>query len=774
MSDKAKSIEPTDFIRAKVAADVASDRFGRPITTRFPPEPNGYLHIGHAKAICLSYGIAEEAGGLYNLRFDDTNPETEDMEFVDAIQHDIRWLGYDWEDRLYFASDYFEQLYEFAVRLIEKGKAYVDDSTEQEIRDRRGTVTTPGTPSPYRDRSVAENLDLFERMKNGEFEDGSRVLRAKIDMTAANMLMRDPILYRIRRAHHYRRGDDWCIYPMYDFAHCLSDAIEGITHSLCSLEFTENRAPYEWLVREVGFDRPPEQTEFARLNLDYTVMSKRKLIRLVEDGYVGGWDDPRLPTLAGLRRRGVPPESIRAFCDLVGVARVNSRVDMGKLEFTIRDYLNSTAPRVMCVLRPLKVVIRNYPDDDEELLDAQYYPHDVPLEGTRPVPFGREIFIEAEDFSEDPPKGFHRLAPGREVRLRYAYFIRCVDVVKDDDGKVAEVICEYDPATRGGDSPDGRKVKGTLHWVSAKSSVPCEVRLYDRLFTVPNPEDIEEGEDFTSNLNPDSFVVLSGSRIEPSVRSDPIGLRYQFERQGYFVGDAVDSSEDSLVYNRIVGLRDTWAKISAKREGTRVEDPARVVREKAGKGKGRAATTAQQDEAPAAGADITALVERGIHEDEAAVIAANALLKRLFDDAAPSVDDPRLLAHWIVNDVQRAIGESNDEPRLAGEQLARLIGLVTDGAISRAAARDVLAEVVTSGGDPAAIVERRGLGIIADGGELDRLVRDVVARFPDKVSQYRSGKEGLLGFFMGRLMKDSGGRASPEVAKRKLEELLRS
>jgi len=522
----------TDFIRAMVAADVKSNKFGRPVTTRFPPEPNGFLHIGHAKSIVLNFGVAAEFAGLCNLRFDDTNPTTEDVRYVDAIQRDVRWLGFDWGDRLYAASAYFEQLYQYAVQLIEAGKAYVDSQSEEEIRRNRGTVTQAGNPSRDRGRSTAENLDLFRRMRAGEFPDGAHVLRAKIDMAQPNMLMRDPLLYRIRHAHHYQTGDAWCVYPLYDFAHCLSDAIEGITHSLCTLEFKDNRELYDWILEAVGIERPPEQTEFARLNLDYTVLSKRRLVRLVEEGHASGWDDPRLPTIAGLRRRGVTPEAIRSFCEMIGVARNDSRVDIAKLEHCIRNDLNPQVPRVMCVLRPLPLEIINYPEGQSEQLDAPYYPHDVPKEGSRPLPFGRDLLIERDDFMLDPPKDYFRLAPGREVRLRYGYLVKCVDVVRDAAGAVVKVLCTYDPETRGGDAPDGRKVKGTIHWVTAADALRCEVRLYDRLFLKPNPEDVADGEDFTASLNPESLVVLRDSRIEPSVGRDAAGTRYQFERSG--------------------------------------------------------------------------------------------------------------------------------------------------------------------------------------------------------------------------------------------------
>jgi glutaminyl-tRNA synthetase len=552
-----------NFIEEMVAADVASGRFGRPVCTRFPPEPNGFPHIGHAKSICLNFSLARDFGGRIHLRFDDTNPFTEDIKYVNAIKGDVQWLGFQW-DAEYYASDYFEQLYDFAVLLIKKGKAYVDSQSEEEIRAGRGTVTVPGTPSPYRDRPVDENLDLLARMRAGEFADGAHVLRAKIDMASPNMIMRDPLLFRIRHAAHYRRGDAWCIYPLYDYAHGLSDAIEGITHSLCTLEFKDNRDIYDWLVREVGFERPPEQTEFARLAIDYTVLSKRKLLRLVNEGHVSGWDDPRMPTLAGIRRRGVTPQAIRNFCDTIGVARKDARVELSAFEHAVRDDLNMSVPRVLCVARPLKVVLTNYPADQTEELVAPYYPHDVPREGSRPVPFSRELWIDRDDFMEDPPKKFFRLAPGREVRLRYGYLITCQSVVKDASGAVVELHCTYDPLTRGGNAPDGRKVQGTIHWVSARHALDCQLRLYDRLFTAPDPDDIPEGQDFTSTLNPESLVLVQGAKVEPSVKDDPPGSRYQFERVGYFVSDALDSRASALVFNRTVTLKDSWEKVKAK------------------------------------------------------------------------------------------------------------------------------------------------------------------------------------------------------------------
>ena len=559
----------TNFIRELVADDVATGRFGRPVTTRFPPEPNGFPHLGHVKSICLNFGLAREFGGTCNLRFDDTNPTTEDVKYVRAMEADVRWLGFEPDATLY-ASDYFERLYAVAEGLTAAGKAYVDSQTDEQIKDGRGTVTQPGVDSPFRDRTPDENLDLLRRMKAGEFPDGAHVLRARIDMAHPNMLMRDPLLLRIRRgAHHYRRGTAWNVYPLYDFAHGLSDAIEGITRSLCTLEFKDNRDIYDWLVREaaalpgLGFavaEPPPTQIEFAPLELDYTVLSKRKFRRLVDEGHVAGWDDPRMPTIAGMRRRGITPEALRAFADAVGVARKPARTELATFEHFVRDDLNMRVARRMCVVDPVKLVVTNYPEGQTEELDAPSYPHDVPLTGSRPVPFSRELWIERDDFLEDAPKKYFRLTPGREVRLRYAYLVTCTGVVKDDAGRVVEVHCTYDPGTRGGDAPDGRRVQGTIHWVDAARAVDCEVRLYDRLFAEPNPDLLE---DFTTALNPASLVVRAGAKAEPDVADAPAGTRYQFERTGYFVADP-DSAPGRPVFNRTVGLRDSWAKAQAR------------------------------------------------------------------------------------------------------------------------------------------------------------------------------------------------------------------
>lgn len=558
-NENIKSTPDTNFIRQEIEEDLKTDRFDGRVHTRFPPEPSGYLHIGHAKAICISFGIAEDYGGLYNLRFDDSNPITEEGEYVEAIKRDVNWLGFDWKDREYYASDYFETLYEYAIRLIEKGLAYVCDLTPEETRTYRGTLVTPGKDSPYRDRSVEENLNLFRGMRNGEYPDGSRTVRAKIDMSSPNLNMRDPVMYRILRAHHYRHGNDWCIYPTYDFTHGQSDSIEDITHSLCDVQFEDHRPLYDWFLESLEIYQP-RQIEFARLNLTYTVLGKRKLKVLVEEGHVNGWDDPRLPTLAGLRRRGYTPESIRDFCSRIGVSKADNLIEFGQLEYSIRNDLNLHAPRVMAVLNPVKVVIDNYPDGKVEMLEADNNPEDENA-GTREVPFSKEIYIEREDFMEDPPRKFYRLAPGREVRLKHAYYITCESVVKDENsGEIIEIHCSYDPATRGGWSDDGRRVQGTLHWVSAEHAVNAEVRLYESLFTEREPENVPDGTDWIHFLNPDSLEVKSNCKVEPSLINASTESRCQFLRIGYFCVDP-DTTPDKLVFNRTVPLRDSWAKI---------------------------------------------------------------------------------------------------------------------------------------------------------------------------------------------------------------------
>jgi glutaminyl-tRNA synthetase len=632
---KPESTPPPNFIRNIMDQDLSTDKYGGRVHTRFPPEPNGYLHIGHAKSICLNFGLARDYNGLCNLRYDDTNPSKESLEYVESIKEDVRWLGFDWEDREFYASDYFDQLHQYAIQLIKDGKAYVCDLSAEEIREYRGTLTRPGKDSPYRARSVKENLDLFERMRAGEFEDGSRVLRAKIDMASPNLNMRDPVMYRILHAEHHRTGNTWCIYPTYDFTHGQSDSIEGITHSICTLEFEDHRPLYDWFLDQLGVHHP-QQIEFARLNLTYTLMSKRMLLELVEEGHVTGWDDPRMPTICGLRRRGYSPESIRNFCDRIGVAKRDSTVDVALLEHSLREDLNLRAPRIMAVLHPLRVVIDNYPEDQVEELDALNNPEDPDM-GARKVPFSRVLYIERDDFREDPPKKFYRLAPGREVRLRYAYFVKCVDVVKDEKtGEIMELHCTYDPKTRGGDAPDGRKVRATLHWVSASHSLPAEVRLYNHLFTTPNPTDERDGSNLKSYLNPDSLETLTGCRVEPSLAGAAPGSRYQFERLGYFCVDPVDSSEEALVFNRTVTLRDTWAKIEkAQAKGATVSQASSLAKP-AHPGKG-APETGRREELEPIGEEISIDdfskidLRVGVISDASAVEGSNKLIKVMVD-----------------------------------------------------------------------------------------------------------------------------------------------
>ena len=771
----------TNFIRAIIDEDLKTGKNGDAVVTRFPPEPNGYLHIGHAKAICLNFGIARDyKGGVCHLRFDDTNPTSEDPEFVESMQRDIRWLGFDWNENLFFASDYFEELYEMAEDLIKQGKAFIDSESNEEIRLHRGTVTEPGVHSKYRERSIEENLDLFRRMRAGEFEEGAHVLRAKIDMASTNMLMRDPVMYRIKHAHHYRRGNDWVIYPLYDFAHPLSDAIEGITHSLCSLEFEVHRPLYDWFVENVSNDWKvrPRQYEFARLNLNYTVMSKRKLRPLVEDGLIRGWDDPRMLTLSGLRRRGYTPDSIQDFCERVGIAKSENRVEMAFLEYSIRNDLNYKAPRVMCVLDPLKVTITNYPEGEVEELDASHWPHDIPNEGSRPVPFSREIFIDRDDFQENPSKKFFRLAPGREVRLRYAYVIKCEEVIKDEAGNIVELRCTYDPETRSGKKADGRKVKGTIHWVSAAHAVPVEVRLYDRLFKTENPEDVPEGESFLINFNHDSEVILKNSLIEPSVAGSPAGTHFQFERQGYFVTDEKDSKPDGLVFNRTVTLRDTWAKIA---------DTAPVENGKSKKKKKNRSDASNQPNRSresiliglkSTSEDAAVAFEKYLDRDglslsDAEVLATDLGASKLVEAARTSGASAKLAASWVVNILPGELkGSEIESIPFGGGELAELISLVEDGTISTSIGKKVLSEMIQSGEAPSLIVEQKGLKQVNDAGAIAGIISKVLEANPEKVDEYKSGKTGLIGFFVGQAMKASQGAANPKMVKELLAEKL--
>ena len=773
--------ENRHFIQQIIDSDRASGRVPGEIVTRFPPEPNGYLHIGHAKSICLNFGLAREYGGRCHLRFDDTNPETEDMEFVDSIKEDVRWLGYDWGKHLYFASDYFEQLYDFGEKLIMLGKAYVDSQSMDEIRATRGTVTEPGTESPYRTRSAEENLDLFRRMRAGDFPDGAHVLRAKIDMAAPNMLMRDPLLYRIRHAHHYRSGDTWCIYPMYDMAHPLEDAIENVTHSLCTLEFEVHRPLYDWLVSAVCEPPRPHQYEFARLNLDYTVMSKRKLLLLVKGGHVDGWNDPRMPTIAGLRRRGIRPDAIRAFCDMIGVAKSDNRVDVSLLEYAIRNDLNAEAPRVMAVLRPLKVVLTNWPEGQTDMVEAPWWPHDIPKKGTRQVPFAREIYIERSDFMEDPPQAFHRLSPGAEVRLRYAYIIRCDDVIRDADGTVRELRCSVDLESRSGTGKNAsRRVKGTIHWVSAAHAHRAEVRLYDRLFSEADPERVEGSETFLDHLNPDSLEIIPDAYVEPVVAEAAPGTRYQFERNGYFYLDPTFAETNTPVWNRIITLRDTWGRRS-KAQTASDTTPNRASEARPGK---PSSSPVGHTPNPLSGLDAAG--ERRAHGlvdefdlplESAAVLAGSHMLETWFRSAVAEVGPPpSSIANWMVQELRPLLADANsDSDRdleripIPPDQFRKLVELHHRDVLSSRLAREVLSDMITSGEPPEAIVTRRGLEQISDKAALSTVMEAVLAAHPDRVAAYRDGKKGLIGFFMGQVMQKTGGKANPQMVREMLE-----
>jgi len=775
--------ESLDFLREIVKRDVLSGLYGGRVVTRFPPEPNGYLHIGHAKSICLNFGIARDFGGVCHMRMDDTNPETEDMKYVESILQDVRWLGFDWGDKLFFASDSYEQLYDLAVRLIRDGKAYVDSLGEEEIRRYRGTINEPGVESPYRGRSVEENLALFARMRAGEFPDGAHVLRARIDMAARNMKMRDPLLYRIRHATHYRRGDEWCIYPMYDFAHPLTDAIENITHSICTLEFENNRAIYDWLVENLFPEPRPRQYEFARLNLDFTVMSKRKLLQLVEEGHVSGWDDPRMPTIAGMRRRGYTPEGIRLFTARIGVDKANSRVSMELLEDAIRDDLNARAPRVMAVLRPLRVTITNWPAGKVEWLEAPDWPHDIGKEGSRRLPLNRELCIERADFRENPPADWLRLYPGGEVRLRSAYFIRCEEAVKDPaTGEVVELRCSYDPDSLGKAGGGRRKKSTAIQWVSAAHAVPAEVRLYDRLFTVANPEEAEEGKTFKDFLNPHSVEVLSGCLLEPGLVDAPAGERFQFVRHGYFIADPVDSKPGAPVFHRIIELRDTYKAdkaIPAPGAGAGEAKPARSAG--AGKEGAKGAAGTISDYRAQARKKNKTLLKRydkyihvlGLAQEQADVLTGDSAVADFFDAAVAVHPNARAVANWTANDVLRELkGRAIGELPFHGAELAELVRLVDDGAITTTAARTVFEEMMSRGGQPQDIVRRLGLDQAVPEADLAAAIDAVLAGMPDKVEAYRAGKTSLLGLFTGQVMKATGGKAAPqevqELLKRKL------
>jgi glutaminyl-tRNA synthetase len=775
-----------DFIRQMVDRDLAAGRYSG-VVTRFPPEPNGYLHLGHAKSICLNFGLAAEYGGRCHLRFDDTNPLTEDEEYTRTIQEDVRWLGFDFGEHLYFASDYFGRMYEVARDLIRKGKAYVDSASEEEIREARGTVTRSGVPTPDRDRPVEESLELFGRMRAGEFPDGTLVLRGRIDLASPNMLMRDPIFYRIRHAHHYRTGDDWCIYPLYDFAHCLEDAFEEVTHSLCTLEFENNRELYDWILEEAGFREPrPHQTEFARLNLDYTVLSKRKLIRLVRDGHVTGWDDPRMPTIAGIRRRGVPPSAVRRFADLVGVARADSRVDVDKLDFAIREEMNATAPRLMAVLEPLRVVLTNVDEGWSHPLDAPLFPDDGPARGTRRLTVTRDLYIDRDDFSEDPPRGWKRLAPGGSVRLRHGFVVRCDEVVRDPvTGAPTELRCSVDPASLDGPG-EGWKVSGAIHWVSAAGAVPAEVRLYDRLFTVPDPDDVPEEGDFTQHLNPDSLRILEGAMVEPAWSDPAVGPRVQFERLGFFALDP-DATADRPVFNRVVTLRDGWARrgrttgrgAEGAGEGRGSRSPSgRRVPQAPSPGEPEDRISPARETARGADPELAARFARyratpGLTLEDADLLSGDRVTGDFFEAALAVHPDAGAVAAWIANDLRAAAGDRTLESLpFGGSALGRLAGLVAGGRVARPAGREVLAAMIDGGGDPEAIVRDRGLEAVSDPAALAPVIAGVLSARPDKVEEYRGGRHNLLGLFMGDVMRATGGTADPALVRRLLQEAL--
>lgn len=762
----------TNFITDIIDADLAAGRHSQ-IVTRFPPEPNGYLHIGHAKSICLNYGLSQEYNGRFHLRFDDTNPVTEDTEYVESIKADVEWLGGRWGDNLFYASDYFEKMYGFAQELIRKGLAYVDDQTLEQIRENRGTVTQAGVDSPFRNRSVEENLDIFARMRAGEFPDGSKVLRAKIDMGATNMLMRDPILYRIKHAHHHRTGDAWCLYPMYDFAHCIEDALEHVTHSICTLEFENNRELYDWIIANISVPSRPRQIEFARLNLEYTLMSKRKLLKLVNEKLVEGWDDPRLPTIAGLRRRGVTPEAIRAFADMIGVARVNSLVDIAKFDFCVRDDLNTRAPRIMAVLNPLKVTITTLPEGHVEWIDASLWPHDVPKEGSRQLPLTREIFIEKDDFALEPPKGWKRLCPGDEVRLRHSYVIRCDEVIRDENGEVIELRCSHDSATASSDPADGRKIRGVIHWVSATLGQKREVRLYDRLFTVPTPEADPEVP-FTEFLNPESLVVVEGV-VEPAFADAAANSHFQFERTGYFFVDPKASKAGAPVFNRVVGLRDSWAK--ATTPAPAAPERGRKAKEATPKAAPAEPRVSERDrlrqENAAYSARYEAYQAQGASQEDADILSTDDALADLFEATVAAGSSASAAARWTVQDVARVRRERNGaEDTISGAGLAALIQLVEGGRVTVAAGREILAVMAAEGGEPEAIMAARGLEKVSDDGALIGHIESVMAAFPNELGRYREGKTNLIGFFVGKVMQASGGSADAARVKELLLERL--
>ncbi len=760
----------SNFLTDIIEADLKAGKNGGKVVTRFPPEPNGFLHIGHSKSILLNFGLAKQFGGRAHLRFDDTNPTTEDTQYVESIQEDARWLGADWGKHLFYASDYFERMYECAVRLIQDGKAFVDSQPVEAIREQRGSFEKPGTNSPHRNRSVQENLELFRRMKAGELPDGSCVLRAKIDMAHPNVLMRDPLLYRIRHAHHHRTGDKWCIYPMYDYAHPLEDAFEGITHSICTLEFESNRELYDWVLDNLGpWDPRPRQYEFARLALGYTVMSKRKLLQLVTEKRVSGWDDPRMPTIAGMRRRGVTPESLHEFAQLIGVAKHNSLVDIGKLEFAIRKDLEGRAPRAHGVLNPLKVTLTNWPKGKVETLNLPWWPGEPERGGSRPVPFGGTLYIEQEDFSESPPKDWRRLAPGLEVRLVGAYVIRCDEVVKGKGGEVTELRCSYDESSKGGDTSDKRKVNGTLHWVDAASSVPVEVRLYDRLFKVEQPDG--EG-DFLQHLNPDSLQTPKGARVEPALSLAKAGERFQFLRLGYFFVDPKDSKPNAPVFNRVIGLKDTWTKPAAKPEERRPEKKPEAS---------TAPKKARSEQRDKIRSETPALAERyaryqkehGLAADEADPLTGELALASYFDAAVSAGGSAKTSAKWLLNELL-GLAQERDLATLplTGAGFGKFVALVDAGRVTSSAGKTLLAHLLRDGGDPEHALKQLGLEKVSDTGAIDSAVAKVLTSQAAEVQRYRAGEKKLFGVLLGAVMRETQGAADAAAVRKALTDKL--
>ncbi len=729
--------ESKDFLRTIVDKDLKSGKY-KEIVTRFPPEPNGFPHIGHAKSICINFGIARDFGGHCNLRMDDTNPTKEDTSYVEALKDAVEWLGFDYGESTYFTSNYFPKIYDYAVELIKMGKAYVDSLDEEEIREYRGTVKKTGKRSKYANRSVEENLELFEKMKNGEFKDGEHVLRAKIDMSAANMKLRDPLLYRIRHARHFRTANEWCVYPMYDFAHCLSDYIEGVSHSICTLEFENNRDIYDWVLNTLELTPPrPYQHEFARLGINYTVMSKRKLLELVEVGLVSGWDDPRLPTIAGYKRRGYTPESILNFCDQIGIAKANSMVDVSQLEFCIRDDLNKKVPRVMSVLDPIKVTIENY--DGFEEIDASYYPVDVPKKGSRKLPFSREIYIERDDFMENPPKGYFRLTPEQPVRLKHAYIITCKEVVKDSSGNIVELKVEYHSESKSGSDTSGIKVKSAIQWVSAKHAITVEIRLYDRLFLVETPEGVED-------INKNSLKIIKNAFIEPTVINDKPDVRFQFERQGYFYADPIDYTDDKPVFNKIVGLKDSWVK---KTQVTKVETKKQQI-------DGEVVPLSDSEQA------LFEKYTKELNNEISNILARDEQLSVFYEEALKVLNSPINIANIVANEVARELKQTSDL-KFSPTQIAELVKMIDDGTISNKISKQVFEEMAKSGENPTQIVENKGLIQISDPAKLKPLIDEIIAKNPDNVAKFKAGNTKLLGFFVGQVLKSTGGKANPKV-----------